>query len=43
MVAPGGRGQVLVVVDHVVEAGIGRFVRSEHEAVLFVPLKSGVM
>jgi len=43
MVAPGGRGQILVVVDHVVEAGLSRFVRSEHEAVLFVPLKSGVM
>ncbi|MFY7867709.1 protein-L-isoaspartate(D-aspartate) O-methyltransferase [Roseateles sp.] len=42
MVAPGGRGQILVVVDHVLEAGVGRFVRTEHEAVLFVPLKSGV-
>ncbi|WP_414858695.1 protein-L-isoaspartate(D-aspartate) O-methyltransferase [Paucibacter sp. TC2R-5] len=43
MVAPGGRGQVLVVVDHLLEAGVSRFVRSEFEAVLFVPLKSGVM
>jgi len=43
MVAPGGRGQLLVVVDHQVDAGASRFVRSEHEAVLFVPLKSGVM
>lgn len=41
--AAGGRGQVLVVLDHVVEAGISRWVRSEHEAVLFVPLKSGVV
>lgn len=45
LVAPtaSGRGQVLVVLDHVVEAGISRWVRSEHEAVLFVPLKSGVV
>ena len=43
MVAPGGRGQVLIVVDHKIEAGVSRFVRSTHEAVLFVPLKSGVM
>ncbi|MET0517831.1 MAG: protein-L-isoaspartate(D-aspartate) O-methyltransferase [Burkholderiaceae bacterium] len=43
MVAPGGRGQVLVVVDHLLEMGVSRFARSEHEAVLFVPLKSGVM
>ena len=43
MVTPDGRGQVLVVVDHVLEAGLSRFVRSEFEAVLFVPLKSGVM
>lgn len=43
MVAPGGRGQVLVVVDHLLEAGVSRFVRSEFEPVLFVPLKSGVM
>ncbi|WP_428507149.1 protein-L-isoaspartate(D-aspartate) O-methyltransferase [Roseateles sp.] len=43
MAAPGGRGQVLVCVDHVAEAGRSRFVRSEYEAVLFVPLKSGVM
>jgi protein-L-isoaspartate(D-aspartate) O-methyltransferase len=32
-----------VVLDHVVEGGVGRWVRSEHEAVLFVPLKSGVV
>lgn len=38
-----GRGQVLVVLDHVVEAGVSRWLRSEHEAVLFVPLKSGVV
>lgn len=38
-----GRGQVLVVLDHVVEAGASRWLRSEHEAVLFVPLKSGVV
>jgi protein-L-isoaspartate(D-aspartate) O-methyltransferase len=38
-----GRGQVLVVVDHLVEAGVSRLVRTEHEPVLFVPLKSGVM
>ncbi|MDC8784400.1 protein-L-isoaspartate(D-aspartate) O-methyltransferase [Paucibacter sp. hw1] len=43
MVAPGGKGQVLVVVDHVVEGGVGRYVRSEFEAVHFVPLKSGVL
>lgn len=43
MVTPGGRGQVLIVVDHRIEAGVSRFVRSTHEAVLFVPLKSGVM
>jgi protein-L-isoaspartate(D-aspartate) O-methyltransferase len=43
MQAPGGRGQVLVVVDHVIESGLSRFLRSHHEAVLFVPLKSGVM
>lgn len=43
MVIAGGRGQVLVVVDHRHEAGVSRFVRSEFEAVLFVPLKSGVM
>lgn len=43
LVAPthrsGGRGQVLVVVDRT-ESGL---VRSEHEAVHFVPLKSGVV
>lgn len=38
-----GRGQVLVVLDHVLEAGVSRWLRSEHEAVLFVPLKSGVL
>ncbi|MDN3920369.1 protein-L-isoaspartate(D-aspartate) O-methyltransferase [Roseateles violae] len=44
MAAAGGRGQVLVVIDHQLDAGgASRFVRSEHEAVLFVPLKSGVM
>lgn len=43
MVSPGGRGQILVVIDHLVESGVSRFVRTEHEAVLFVPLKSGVM
>ena len=43
MQAPGGRGQVLVVVDHLLETGASRFVRTLHEAVLFVPLKSGVM
>jgi len=43
LVAPGGQGQVLVVVDHLVDAGISRFVRSEYEAVHFVPLKSGVL
>jgi protein-L-isoaspartate(D-aspartate) O-methyltransferase len=43
MVAPGGRGQVLIVIDHQLDGGVSRYVRSEHEAVLFVPLKSGVM
>ena len=43
MTAPSGRGQVLVLVDHVRDAQGARFVRSLHEAVLFVPLKSGVM
>ena len=43
MQTPGGRGQVLVVVDHLQETGASRFVRTLHEAVLFVPLKSGVM
>ena len=41
--AASGRGQVLVVLDHVVEGGVSRWARSEHEAVLFVPLKSGVL
>lgn len=45
LVAPtvSGRGQVLVVLDHLREDGVSRWVRSEHEAVLFVPLKSGVV
>lgn len=43
MTAPSGRGQVLVLIDHVRDAQGSRFVRSLHEAVLFVPLKSGVM
>ncbi|QPF74463.1 protein-L-isoaspartate(D-aspartate) O-methyltransferase [Roseateles sp. DAIF2] len=43
MLAPGGRSQVLVVVDHLVEAGVSRLVRTLHEPVLFVPLKSGVL
>ncbi len=43
MAAPGGRGQVLVVVDHVLEEGRSQYVRSLQEAVQFVPLKSGVM
>lgn len=38
-----GKGQVLVVLDHVVEGGVSRWLRREHEAVLFVPLKSGVL
>lgn len=41
--AASGRGQVLVVLDHLVEGGVSRWVRTEHEAVLFVPLKSGVL
>jgi protein-L-isoaspartate(D-aspartate) O-methyltransferase len=41
--AASGRGQVLVVLDHVVDGGVSRWIRSEHEAVLFVPLKSGVV
>jgi len=43
MTAPSGRGQVLVVVDHLVEAGVSQFIRSLQESVLFVPLKSGVL
>ncbi|MDM4764814.1 protein-L-isoaspartate(D-aspartate) O-methyltransferase [Pelomonas sp. SE-A7] len=43
MAAPGGRGQVLVVVDHVLIGGHSQFLRSTQEAVQFVPLKSGVM
>lgn len=43
MSAPGGRGQLLVVVDHLVDGAVSRFVRSEFEPVLFVPLKSGVL
>ncbi|MFG6449313.1 protein-L-isoaspartate(D-aspartate) O-methyltransferase [Roseateles sp. BYS180W] len=38
-----GRGQALVVVDHVQQAGRSSYVRTVHESVLFVPLKSGVM
>jgi len=34
---------MLVVVDHQRDGDVSRFVRSEYEAVLFVPLKSGVM
>jgi protein-L-isoaspartate(D-aspartate) O-methyltransferase len=41
--AASGRGQVLVVLDHLVDGGASRWVRTEHEAVLFVPLKSGVL
>jgi protein-L-isoaspartate(D-aspartate) O-methyltransferase len=41
--AAAGRGQVLVVLDHVVDGGVSRWVRREHEAVLFVPLKSGIV
>jgi protein-L-isoaspartate(D-aspartate) O-methyltransferase len=41
--AASGRGQVLVVLDHLIEGGVSRWVRTEHEAVLFVPLKSGVV
>lgn len=41
--AASGRGQVLVVLDHLVQGGASHWVRSEHEAVLFVPLKSGVL
>jgi len=37
-----GRGQVLVVIDKLVERGQVRLQRSEQEAVLFVPLESGV-
>ncbi|MBB3192786.1 protein-L-isoaspartate(D-aspartate) O-methyltransferase [Roseateles terrae] len=43
MTAPSGRGQVLVLIDHLRDAQGSRFVRSLHEPVLFVPLKSGVM
>jgi protein-L-isoaspartate(D-aspartate) O-methyltransferase len=43
MSAPAGKGQVLVVIDHMIEGGASRYVRNEYEAVLFVPLKSGVM
>jgi protein-L-isoaspartate(D-aspartate) O-methyltransferase len=45
LIAPtaSGRGQVLVVLDHLLEGGRSHWVRSEHEAVLFVPLKSGVV
>lgn len=40
---PGSRGQVLVVIDHQIQGGTSHFIRSEHEGVLFVPLKSGVL
>ena len=43
MTAPSGRGQVLVLIDHVRDAAGSRFLRSLHEAVLFVPLTSGVL
>ena len=43
MVKPGSRDQVLVVVDHQLQGRESRFARSEHEGVLFVPLKSGVV
>lgn len=43
MAKPDGRGQVLVVVDHLQEGGVSHFLRQEQEAVLFVPLKSGVL
>ncbi|MBV8125176.1 MAG: protein-L-isoaspartate(D-aspartate) O-methyltransferase [Paucibacter sp.] len=43
MQAAGGRGQVLVVIDHVRGPKGSEYLRHEHEAVLFVPLKSGVM
>jgi len=43
MAAPSGKGQVLVVVDRLQDAGGAQYVRSIHEAVLFVPLKSGLM
>ena len=43
MTAPSGKGQVLVLIDHVSDASGSRFVRSLHEAVLFVPLKSGIV
>jgi protein-L-isoaspartate(D-aspartate) O-methyltransferase len=43
MAQASGSGQVLVVVDHIEEGGISRFVRNTYEAVHFVPLKSGVM
>jgi protein-L-isoaspartate(D-aspartate) O-methyltransferase len=39
MEGPGGRGQILVVVDRLAD---GRLVHSQQEAVHFVPLKSGV-
>ncbi|MBB5204140.1 protein-L-isoaspartate(D-aspartate) O-methyltransferase [Inhella inkyongensis] len=52
--APGGRlvaptlardgvTQILVVVDHCVVSGRSEWRRSEHEGVLFVPLKSGLI
>lgn len=38
-----GRGQVLTVVDHRLVDGRSQWQRSEHEGVLFVPLKSGLL
>lgn len=43
MQSPGGRGQVLVVVDHCMEGGCSQLRRTLHEPVLFVPLKSGAV
>jgi len=43
MAVPGTQRQVLIVVDHESQGGVSRFLRSEHEGVLFVPLKSGVV
>ncbi|MBV8501240.1 MAG: protein-L-isoaspartate(D-aspartate) O-methyltransferase [Paucibacter sp.] len=43
MAVPGANTQVLVVIDHQSVGGASHFIRSEHEGVLFVPLKSGVV
>jgi protein-L-isoaspartate(D-aspartate) O-methyltransferase len=46
LVAPttvAGGGQVLVVIDHELRDGRSHWQRSQHEGVLFVPLKSGVV